>query len=95
MYNTLDDAVELIKKSRNIMILTGAGISKHALLSASVPVYLADFYATLQVSPVESQTSAPGTACMPSSRRRASMILMIPNRCTPTRVPLDPLYYVA
>ena len=29
MYNTIDDAVDLIRKSRNIMILTGAGISKH------------------------------------------------------------------
>jgi len=26
-YNTIDDAVELIKKSRNIIVLTGAGIS--------------------------------------------------------------------
>ncbi|RDL41840.1 Uncharacterized protein BP5553_01819 [Venustampulla echinocandica] len=27
LYNTIDDAVELIKKSRNIIVLTGAGIS--------------------------------------------------------------------
>lgn len=28
VYNTVDDAVDLIKKSHNIMILTGAGISR-------------------------------------------------------------------
>ena len=27
-YNSIDDAVDLIHKSRNILVLTGAGISK-------------------------------------------------------------------
>lgn len=27
MYNTVDDVIDLIHKSRNIMVLTGAGIS--------------------------------------------------------------------
>lgn len=35
MYNTIDDAVDLIRKSRNIMILTGAGISKLSCHSTS------------------------------------------------------------
>lgn len=28
LYNTIDDAVDLIRKSQNVLILTGAGISK-------------------------------------------------------------------
>ena len=39
LYNTVDDAVELIEKSRNIVILTGAGISEFAF--PVPPMYMA------------------------------------------------------
>jgi NAD-dependent histone deacetylase SIR2 len=35
-YNTLDDAVELLKKSKNIIVLTGAGVcAPHGFVMAS------------------------------------------------------------
>lgn len=77
MYNTIDDVINLIQKSRNVIVLTGAGISKFVLNSPStahwlniLKVYLAVF----QISGLE-------MGCTLSCRSDRNMSSPIRKRC--------------
>jgi NAD-dependent histone deacetylase SIR2 len=43
-YNTMDDAVELLRKSNNIIVITGAGVSSPADDAVNICSQIADIY---------------------------------------------------
>lgn len=55
-YNTIDDAVELLKKSKNIIVITGAGVRSRARCCVRWPMdMIADFFRTSR-SPLVSES---------------------------------------
>ena len=76
MYNTIDDAVELIRNAQSIIILTGAGISTClACVLGLIPITLRQVYR------VVFRTLDLVMACMPLYRILVNISWMIHNRC--------------
>ncbi len=77
MYNTIDDAVDLIRKANHILILTGAGIST-SQLDKSIKVTL---NTTSQVFLAGYLTSVRVMACIPCFNKKENTNWMTLNKC--------------
>ncbi len=85
MYNTVDDAVFLIRNSKHILILTGAGISTYFTRRCLGEGIERLFSILFQVFLVEYQTFVLGMGCMLPSKVEGSITWMTLNKCEANR----------